>query len=450
MNPIKRENEESIQSSAAKRGKTRHDDLFEPFWLIPEHLLPFRIPLNSVIESGIKITSPPEMPRWYSREERTTKIGMALRKMFPASGESTTSSGLYDSAYVCVTLFGRYKIVDSKGVPLLPREYLADPAYDTEVKFLQLVLSIVKGFLEDIIANTFEFVTRLHHYCADRRAWEVKLLKKLKREGFIVMTTEQIKRIEDWRRQEDRIPLGNGIYDWYREDSTTLGRLYEPAHGITQSIEREEPPPFVTDVLATVRRLKQRIETLESPQQPEQLLIEFDDCDYNSDGAIHEEGKPLFIPPPGPDAAERFYHWCLERHGRWARKGAFSSATCHEVYQLARLHEVKSKDPKRLPRGNHGLISELTGYTELNLYRNPWGLPAHSLYDAMNGLHVDDQYYTVPARQFLIDLESWYFRQPKEIKERLQTMDLLGWSLGANLSGRRNKLLGLPVGRSME
>jgi hypothetical protein len=68
----------------------------------------------------------------------------------------------------------------------------------------------------------------------------------------------------------------------------------------------------------------------------------------------------------------------------------------------------------------------------------------------MKGLHVDDQYYTVPVREFLLDLEPWYFRQPREIKERLQTMDILGWSLGANLSSRRNKLLGLPVGGSME
>ncbi|OJJ64154.1 hypothetical protein ASPSYDRAFT_84178 [Aspergillus sydowii CBS 593.65] len=387
------------------------------------------------------------MPRWYSREERTTKIGMALRKVFPASMASTGILGLYDSAYICVTVFGRYKIVDSKGAPLLPGEYLADPAYDTELKLLQLVLNIVKGSLEDIVANTFDFVASLHRYCADRRAWEVKLVKNLGREGLIVMTTDEIKRIEDWRREADRVPPGNDIYDWYREDPTTLEHPHEPTHGITRSTEGDESrPPLVTDIVAAVHRLKRRLKTLEAPQQPEQLLIEFNDCDSNSNGASHEE-KPHFIPPPGPDAAERFYHWCLERHGRWARKGAFSSATCHEIYQLACLDEVKNfKDLKSLPRGNHGLISELTGHTELNLYRNPWGLPAHSLYDAMKGAHLDDQYFTVPAREFLIDLESWYFRQHKEIKEHLQTMDLLGWSLGANLSSRRSKLLCLPVG----
>ncbi|OJI98233.1 hypothetical protein ASPVEDRAFT_450436 [Aspergillus versicolor CBS 583.65] len=431
MNPIKRENEEPIQKDATKRVKTKHDELFEPFWLIPEHLLPFRVHLSSISESDIKITSPPEMPRWYSSEERTAKIGMALRKVLPASGESTTSSGLYDSAYVCVTLFGRYKIVDSKGTLLLPGEYLADPAYDTQVKLLQLVLCIVKGFLEDIRANTSKFVAMLYHYCADRRAWEVKLVKKLVREGLVVMTTEDIKRIEDWRHQADRIPPGNDIYDWYREDLTILENLQKPLHGITRSIEDDgNLPPFITDVITAVHRLKQKLKTLEDSQLPEQLLIEFDD-DGNNDGAIHNEEKPQFIPPPDPDAAESFYHWCLERHGRWARKGAFNSSTCHEVYQLARLDDVKC-------------------HTELNLHRNPWGLPAHSLYDAMKGLHVDDQYYTVPVREFLLDLEPWYFRQPREIKERLQTMDILGWSLGANLSSRRNKLLGLPVGGSME
>lgn len=43
---------------------------------------------------------------------------------------------------------------------------------------------------------------------------EVKLVKKLGREGLIVMATEEIKRIEDWRRQADRVPPGNDIYDW--------------------------------------------------------------------------------------------------------------------------------------------------------------------------------------------------------------------------------------------
>ncbi len=116
---------------------------------------------------------------------------------------STGILGLYDSAYICVTVFGRYKIVDSKGAPLLPGEYLADPAYDTELKLLQLVLNIVKGSLEDIVANTFDFVASLHRYCADRRAWEVKLVKNLGREGLIVMTTDEIKRIEDWRRSDN-------------------------------------------------------------------------------------------------------------------------------------------------------------------------------------------------------------------------------------------------------
>ncbi|KAL4780421.1 hypothetical protein BJX76DRAFT_364319 [Aspergillus varians] len=397
------------------------DQCFDPFWLMPEHLRPFRLTLRAIFDSGIVIPSPREMPCWTQHPPRKAKIGMTLRKVYASQG----STGMYDSAYILVDMHGGYKVIDSKYVPLRDGEYLTDPAYNTDERLLGLVVDIAEGFLGDFIADETKYRRELNAYYPYRRHWEVELVKQLKREGLITIAEEEIVRIEAWRRVADRD--SGGKYHQSGEWNTIKPiSIEEKLAGFSY---------LVKHVRAGVSSLKQRVERLQRAKNADKLLIKFDDEGAGS-GSARQQLQPFLIPPPGSGGAMEFYHWCLERHGCWAWNNMFNLSTCHQVYQLASLDDIKSMAPVDLPRGNHGLINELTRHAELNLQQFPWGLPTHKLYEAMNGVNRGHQYYTRWARYLLIDLERWYFSQPEDIKENLQTTHLLGWHLSNGLLAR--------------
>ncbi|KAL4971088.1 uncharacterized protein BDV14DRAFT_162601 [Aspergillus stella-maris] len=203
----------------------------------------------------------------------------------------------------------------------------------------------------------------------------------------------------------------------------------------------------MNDVHDAVRTLTRDIQRLQASEESEELLIKFDD---DTKSTSRQEAKPHFIPPPRA-GAERFYHWCVERHGRWARERAFHSFSCHRIHQLASLDEIISKEHADLPLGNHGLIWQLMGHTEPDLETYPWGLPAHKLYETMRSLNLDDQYYRIPARDLLIDLEQWYHHKPNKTKKELQTTELMAWPLkDKKVIEKRAKLLELPNYASVE
>ncbi|RDW81432.1 uncharacterized protein DSM5745_04989 [Aspergillus mulundensis] len=192
--------------------------------------------------------------------------------------------------------------------------------------------------------------------------------------------------------------------------------------------------------------------------EPEQLLISFDDHNNRSEAwdVIQQQAQaqagagaqPFTIPPPPPAGAEQFHHWCIERHGCWARNGAWISDTYHEVYQLASLDGIKAYYERgmELPRGNRGLIFELMGHAEPGLRLYPWGLPAQKLYDGMKCTHVEDRYYSLDVRDFLIDLEKWYFGRSVDGKRELQAIPLYRWPLSRRMADKRDEVFGLDQG----
>ncbi|KAL4942588.1 hypothetical protein BDV06DRAFT_235322 [Aspergillus oleicola] len=439
----KRRKSERTQSTTRKKSKivsqpfvhddeVKKDERVNPFQLMPESFLPFQPTAITIEEAGIDTAPPNNVPPLPTHGPCKTKVGIML-------GNAGFKKSTDVSAYACVDACGRYTITDSKDTPLEDGQYRMDPAYDTKAKLLRLVLEIVEGFAKTLNADCVRFRSDLDSYFSKRRAWEVNLVKQLAKGDHITISDEDMLDIELWRSAHDGEPETEENFQWYLS-------TFAPSHAISG----HEWISFIQidDVHDAVRSLARDIQRLQVSEEPEQLLIKFDD---DGKACPRQQVQPHFIPPPPRGDAESFYHWCLERHGRWARERAFHSFSCHQVHQLASLDDIMSKDHVDLPGGNHGLIWQLMGRTEPDLEKYPWGLPAHKLYETMRSSDLGDQYYTIPARDFLIDLEQWYFNKPNKAKKDLQNIELMAWSLkDKKVVDKRAKLLELPNYASVE
>ncbi|KAL4929030.1 uncharacterized protein BDV17DRAFT_291029 [Aspergillus undulatus] len=447
---FKRGNDEKTTTQNTPRKKsetktqlrTRHDDTKSgtksetnnPFLLIPESIFPIQSALAVIKKSGIDITPPREMPQLPKHGPRKAKIGTVLK---PNARNRTE-----DPAYARVSAYGHYTIVDPEDKLLEPGQYRMGPACNTEEKLLRAVLMVVEGFAKSLSGDKVDFRAELDSYCSERRSWEVGLIKQLEAKGLITISAEDLLQLETWCDSFDEASFHEENFQWYRKTiAPSNDHSGVPSH---EWISFD----LIEHVHNAVRSLTRDIQRLQVPNEPEQLLIKFDD---EGKDIAREKVQPHYIPPSGRDASEKFYHWCLERHGRWARDKFFHSFSGHEVHQLANLEDLPFMDHNDIPRGHHGLIWQLVGHTEPELEKYPWGLPAHKLYETMRSSNIDGQYYSIPARDLLIDLEQWYHNKPNKIKKALQETELMEWPLkDKKIVEKRAKLLELANYASIE
>ncbi|KAL4885680.1 hypothetical protein BJY04DRAFT_214469 [Aspergillus karnatakaensis] len=388
------------------------------------------------MENMVLTRTPPELPSWSAPEPAKKPVGMALKRLH--TGTATTKY-VYDVAFVRVDSQGSYSITASMGRTLETEEYLLDDLCNTEVKLLRAVLKALGEYASRVEQETENFRRRMRRWRWLRREWEALLVTRLIELRILSLARKDIERIMDWEARDKRGDDGAAEQAWYcGSNGSFFGQDVPVQHMVNGVHVSVAVPKLVKEVDATLDALTQKIKDLEMAEK-EELLVLFDD-EVPCPGPEGPQAQPDLIPPPSAIAAERFYNWCLERHGHWARKDMFKKSTCHGVYQLASLADVKSKAHEDLPRGNHGLIPELVGYTDADLRKFPWGLPAHKLYKILKAPKPEDQYYSRRVRDLLMDIEGWYFKQSEEMKEQLQGLDIRQWQYPKILLDRLNEL----------
>ncbi|KAL4795112.1 hypothetical protein BDV19DRAFT_177093 [Aspergillus venezuelensis] len=139
MRNTTRKKAKTERQSSGDGNEEQNDKHENPFELIHEGLLPFDPTAISFEEIGIDTTPPNNVPPLPTHEPRETKVGVL-------SGKARHRKLADDSVYARVEACGRYTIVDSEDAPLDRKQYRMDPAYDTEIKLLGLVLETVEWF----------------------------------------------------------------------------------------------------------------------------------------------------------------------------------------------------------------------------------------------------------------------------------------------------------------
>ncbi|KAL2822824.1 hypothetical protein BDW59DRAFT_163635 [Aspergillus cavernicola] len=445
---IKRENSEDAGERPQKTPRIdtpvvdedKEDEKLSLFWFIPQRHTRL-CSLKDLVQSQFELPLPPKIPEWSEPVPKAVAVGMALG---PATIGKCWVKQAYNLALIRVSSSGRYTITDFDGRSLRVGEYFINPSYDTEEKMLRLVVEILEGYLEAITAKCMLYSVSLYEWRCGRRHWEVKVLKLLRKERLIVLSAEEVHFLEEWVHSEKSLDDSFMLNNRFCSKNFLRGTVDVPFHDVGKmgpgGVALHK---LIEDTKAVIVGVKQAFAVLVEANEAEKLLIAFDGEEISSES---EELQALTIPNPGPDGGDKFYHWCLERHGNWARTGAFKKATCHEVYHLATMPEIISKHPINWPRGNRSLIPELVNYGE-NVQKYPWGLPATKLYAAMKNANIDSQYFDLAVRDLLLDLEWWYFKQSKKAKKHFKDLDLQQWPVTAS-RGLDKKLKGLLPGMS--
>ncbi|KAL2861658.1 hypothetical protein BJX68DRAFT_260469 [Aspergillus pseudodeflectus] len=128
----------------------------------------------------------------------------------------------------------------------------------------------------------------------------------------------------------------------------------------------------------------------------ERLLACFDDEDEN------EELQKATIPTPG--------HHQMQK----------------SITGLGTLADLTTAASKYWPQGNRGPIPEKVRYDK-HLQAYPWGLPAFKLTLVLKEARREEIYFNVDMREYLRDLEVWYFEQNKKTKKSQLDLDLQKW-----------------------
>ncbi|KAL5336646.1 hypothetical protein BJX70DRAFT_400434 [Aspergillus crustosus] len=339
----KRELEDERQVAPRKRARlipfldneAEKVELLNPFLLMPKDLRPLPVNLRAVIENGIDIDSPPDVPTWSEPKPPKHKHGL--------------ETGLLRG-------YAEYIICDSTGRPLLPGQYLTRPAFNTEEKLLLKVKEILMQFLESLVAVTIKFE-------ADTRSWhsEVELVLQMQEKGIVSLANRDLERTRKWLREgKPPRPQTGGYSAWFDEhirpifynDSLLVQQIRasdsEETGAGYRIIER------TNDIIAAPAAVRKRLAELhQMREEPEKLLIKFDNEDTTNivPGTRYPETRHV------------------------GKKGMFKRPTCHAIYQLASLDSIQTRDFKDLPSGNHGLIPELVEHTEENLRKFPGAYP---------------------------------------------------------------------------
>ncbi|PTU24007.1 hypothetical protein P175DRAFT_0553296 [Aspergillus ochraceoroseus IBT 24754] len=411
---------------------------FCPSWFIPTEYRQ-SVSLKQIFACGFEIPSPPpEMPSWMEPVPRTVNIGLSLKPRVHRDNSGVYYTGpAYDAAILRVKFSpAYYRVTDVSGESLDCNEYLEDPLFNSELKILQLVVNIFEQHLGDLHREHMAMGEKMRDWRCKRREWEVGLVTQFKAKGLVDISNGVLTELNTWLRKENADDIGGKGDIWDHGDEFCPDNLpvLPPQHKTKRGPAHSAVPKRIDEVKSAITALQKKINSLQKVENRDPLLIIFDD-EQPANNTI-----TIPIPSLNDRDKEKFYNWCMERHGHWAKKGAFRKETAQEMYQLAELAQLRSEGLRKLPKGNLGLIPELVAYDEfLGIY--PWGLPAAKLYAALEHAKLEQKFYNLHVRDYLLDLEEWYFRQAAHERSKLQREILEEWPLGEKLVGMLKALL---------
>ncbi|KAL3465925.1 hypothetical protein BJX64DRAFT_284859 [Aspergillus heterothallicus] len=423
--------------------------IFSPFRFIqPDsgHLFD----LKTILKRRIKLPSPPDVPIWSTPLIKPKKCGIVLGQ---SNVEGVWLKQVQSSAFFVVRLDGTRYIANMSGDQVPPQGILLDPMYEVETNVLCLMLDTLKEYYTACSVEYKSFSKRLMAWRADWREWEVEVLELLKNEG---VSTIDDRSLASFRAGLERKKTWDEDYE-ARCGFSGRNFMISPKRSSQRTgpycIKDDDVLKLFNDLKLIIHLIETEIAAAHNQGETERLLATFapEESEVPRGWLPHNDPIGAVVkrqgyeittfPRPGPDAVRKFHNWCVERHASWSRAREKKS-TYHEVYLLADETALRNSNVEDWPRGNHGLILEFVD----GAFRNDaltycWGLPAFKLYEAMKEEGIHHRYFNLPVRQFLLDLEIWYFAQQDDRLELLPFAEIVNWPLDNALTERLREIL---------
>jgi hypothetical protein len=292
---------------------------------------------------------------------------------------------------------------------------------------------MLEAWIQNLNSNYYSFLVDLKDWCMKRWRVEMDLFKRMYDMELITLSAEEVMRLS-----VDSMVYRKFYYEriFGAEDSLVIlltGRS-------TETVVNE----LLDDLFHSAWCIRARLKEVRPSIPPkERLLVCFDDEDEP------EVPQKASSPTPGHHKMQQFYDWCLERHANWAKEGVFTKRTCHHRYQLGTLADLTTAASIYWPQGNRGLIPEKVRYDK-QLQAYPWGLPASKLTTTLKEAGREEVYSNVYVREYLRDLELWYFEQNSKTSKSLLDLGLQKWPRPAHLVNTLKGFLDTGHGSDME